>query len=102
MNPFSRKFVVLSYQKTSDEAIAQKIFLNFKRLGKSHATTGGFNPQRTVGHLPSSCGKNALIRALFDCSRRDNTEGRAGSYSDTKHNNLALPIGVAGYTILLK
>jgi hypothetical protein len=36
MDPFSRKFVVLSYQKISDEAIAQKIFFNFKMLGKSN------------------------------------------------------------------
>jgi hypothetical protein len=36
VNPFSRKFVVLSYQKISDEAIAQKISFNFKRLGKMH------------------------------------------------------------------
>jgi hypothetical protein len=58
--------------------------------------------RRTVGHLPTSCGKNAFIRALFDYSRRDDKKDRADSFPDTEQNNLALPGGVAGYTILLK
>jgi hypothetical protein len=48
MDPFSRKFVVLSYQKISDEAIAKKIYFNFKRLGKSNEM-----PLQADGWIPA-------------------------------------------------
>jgi hypothetical protein len=51
--------------------------------------------RRTVGQLPTPCGENAFIRALFNVFRIDGAEGLIDSFVDSKQNSLPLPRGVS-------